>query len=249
MKTADEDLVHSRHYKEAVIPEFWVLVRSLENMSRRWADVTRGDVGAFLNLAGKYALHLRNTYEICQQDVAYNVTLLDYTENIEQVTSYHERDPSRSQRPRAGDDNNDPRAMSSSISGQRLGSMPSHSMAPQEHVSPARPQNISIGTGPPVMVAGAVYQPEHVDSMLPTATNSEVQELPEDLLAISQSLMDQRFAEMDRIITLDDSWFETTAQPADLSSLHVPGWNTAEMSFTDLQGDRSSARGRNWEEM
>jgi hypothetical protein len=82
-----------------------------------------------------------------------------------------------------------------------------------------------------------------------TAANPDVQELPEDLLAISQALMDQRFAEMDRIITLDDSWFEANAQAADISSLHVPGWNTTEMRFTDLQGNRSSATGRDWEGM
>jgi hypothetical protein len=30
-------------------------------------------------------------------------------------------------------------------------------------------------------------------------------------MEISQALMDQRFSEMDRIITLDDSFFETAA--------------------------------------
>ncbi|KAI8717017.1 Fungal-trans domain-containing protein [Fusarium sp. LHS14.1] len=237
-------LAHSRYYNEALMPEFWLLVRSLEDMSRRWAGVTRGESGHFLNLAGKYALHLRNTYEICQQDVTYNPVVLDYTENIEQAMSYHERDQSRPQRPRTRDNNDDLRSMPTSISGQKLGSMPSHPMVPQESVSSTRPQDISTGMGPPIRLTGTVDGPEHVDSMSFTATNPDVQELPEDLLAISQALMDQRFAEMDRIITLDDSWFETTAQAADVSSLHVPGWNTAEMGFTNLQGDRSSATGR-----
>ncbi|EEU38880.1 uncharacterized protein NECHADRAFT_83221 [Fusarium vanettenii 77-13-4] len=235
-------LAHSRYYSEALMPEFWVLVRSLENMSRRWAGVTHGDSGYFLNLAGKYALHLRNTYEMCQQDVTYNLTVLDYTENIEQAMS----DQSRSQHPRTEDNDDDTRAMSTAISSQKLGRMTSLPIAPQGHVPPTRPQNISTGTSPPVRVTGTVGQPENVDTIWFTAANTDVQELPEDLLAISQALMDQRFAEMDRIITLDDSWFEATEQTADISSLHVPGWNTAEMRFTDLQSDRNGVTGREW---
>ncbi|RSL51003.1 hypothetical protein CEP54_011647 [Fusarium duplospermum] len=204
-------LVHSRYYSEALTPEFWVLVRSLENMSRRWAGVTRGDSGPFPNLAEKYASHLKTIYERYQQDVTYTVAVLDYTENIEHAMSYNERGESLSQ--------------------------------------DVPPQNISMATSPAVGVTGMVDQPEHADSMPFTAANPDVQELPEDLLAISQALMDQRFAEMDRIITLDDSWFETTAQATDVSQLHVPGWNTADMRFTDLQGDRGNATGRDWQGM
>ncbi|RMJ12491.1 hypothetical protein CDV36_007853 [Fusarium kuroshium] len=239
-------LVHSRYYSEVLVPEFWVLVRSLDNMSRRWAGVTRGDSGPFPNLAGKYASHLRKIYERCQQDVTYTVRVLDYTENIEQAMSYNERDESLSQDARTGDNSDGPRPVSTSISGQKPGSMPSHPIAPQEHVPPLREQNISTADTSTVGGIGMVDQPAHIDSMSFTA---DAQELPEDLLAISQALMDQRFAEMDRIITLDDSWFETTAQATDVSTLHVPRWDTANMGFTDLQGDRSSVTGRDWQGM
>ncbi|RSL49261.1 hypothetical protein CEP53_009216 [Fusarium sp. AF-6] len=239
-------LVHSRYYSEVLVPEFWVLVRSLENMSRRWAGVTGGDSGPFPNLAGKYASHLRKIYERCQQDVTYTVRVLDYTENIEQAMSYNERDESLSQDARTGDNSDDPRPVSTSICGQKPGSMHSHPTAPQAHVPPLRQQNISTADTSTVGGIGMVDQPAHIDSISFTA---DAQELPEDLLAISQALMDQRFAEMDRIITLDDSWFETTAQAADVSSMHVPGWNTADMGFTDLQGDRSSVTGRDWQGM
>ncbi|KAF2798061.1 hypothetical protein K505DRAFT_346843 [Melanomma pulvis-pyrius CBS 109.77] len=76
-------LIHWRYYEESqVAEEFWNLVESLEEMSRRWGAYSTllTETG---NLSAKYAAKLKELYEICARDNLYRINVMDYTKEID----------------------------------------------------------------------------------------------------------------------------------------------------------------------
>lgn len=62
-------------------PEFWSLMQSLEEMSRRWTAFSERAPGE-RDLFTKYALRLKELYEMCATDESYQINVMDYTNDI-----------------------------------------------------------------------------------------------------------------------------------------------------------------------
>ncbi|KAM5366062.1 hypothetical protein ACJZ2D_010667 [Fusarium nematophilum] len=247
---------HCRYYNEELIPEFWVLVRNLEHMAKRWAGCAADGLRPFLNLAGQYAVHLRRLAERCRKDANFTINVLDYTESMplegNDKTNECYPDPGPHQR---GLDHSDNRQTSGTapVHDPRMESAASQQVSTRATGGEEFPilQSVSPPEGPPALARDPRAVPIMADQRgqagnqpLATVNPGDIQQVPEDLLAISQALMDQRFAEMDRIITLDDSCFE--AALGTNMSLPLNEWNTVNMGFANLQGDGSAPIG-GWE--
>lgn len=75
-------LVHWRYYASNPLgEEFWFLVHSLAELSHRWSS--NSEAAPDTNLAGKYALKLRELHRICAQDESFRLDPMDYTCEIE----------------------------------------------------------------------------------------------------------------------------------------------------------------------
>ncbi|KAH7361319.1 fungal-specific transcription factor domain-containing protein [Pyrenochaeta sp. MPI-SDFR-AT-0127] len=62
-------------------PEFWSLMQSLEEMSRRWTAYSEKAPGE-QDLFTKYAGRLKELYELCATDESYQINVMDYTNDI-----------------------------------------------------------------------------------------------------------------------------------------------------------------------
>jgi hypothetical protein len=61
-------------------PEFWILLQSLEEMSRRWS--ASAEHLCELNIFASYSLSLRRLYEHCNTDESYRIDLMSYTSHF-----------------------------------------------------------------------------------------------------------------------------------------------------------------------
>ncbi|KAK1994620.1 hypothetical protein LX36DRAFT_641127 [Colletotrichum falcatum] len=211
-------LVHWRYYDAELAPEFWILVESMEEMARRW-------VGPVLRekhpqcLSGKYAAQLRELHRKCEADPQFNVDVLGYSSGINsQGCSPAAQTPAFTHQ-----QGNALLAQHSKRTGPPASSSP---MAPSQTtaVSQSRPPPILANQQPQgQMRQGSMVGP--MGSSLPmVGFTPRESDAPDELSAISHMLMDQRFIEMDRIISFDDMMF--TAQTANNGnpSMPVNGW-------------------------
>ncbi|KAK1579652.1 fungal-specific transcription factor domain-containing protein [Colletotrichum navitas] len=208
-------LVHWRYYDAELAPEFWVLVESMEEMARRW-------VGPILRekldqcLAGKYAARLRELHRNCEADPHFNIDVLGYSS----CTSSRACSPA-AQTPTFTHQqgNNTPFAQHSNRMAPRASLS---SMAPNQATaaSQSRPPPIYANQQSPSQLRhGSMIGP--MGSSLPMASfTPRDSDAPDELSAISHMLMDQRFMEMDRIISFDDMMF--TAQTANNGNSGMP---------------------------
>ncbi|KAF9694220.1 hypothetical protein EKO04_008010 [Ascochyta lentis] len=75
-------LVHWRYKPgQQLPPEFWSLVQSLDEMSARW-NCSTGSSPGLHNLFAKYALRLRELYDVCTANATYQINAMDYTSDI-----------------------------------------------------------------------------------------------------------------------------------------------------------------------
>ncbi|KAK1969242.1 hypothetical protein LY78DRAFT_630224 [Colletotrichum sublineola] len=211
-------LVHWRYYDAELAPEFWILIESMEEMARRWVGpVLREKHGQCL--AGKYAAQLRELHRKCEADPQFNVDVLGYSSGIRsQECSPATQSPAFTHQ-----------------QGNALFVQHSNRMAPTASSSPIPPNHttaVSQARPPPIFtnqqtpgqlrqgsMAGIMGSSLSMASFTPRETDA-----PDELSAISHMLMDQRFIEMDRIISFDDMMF--TAQTANDGnpSMPVNGW-------------------------
>lgn len=76
-------LLHWRYRAGNVLSdEFWSLVNSLDEMSRRWRAFAQHNE-SILDLAGKYAASLRNMHDLCIEDGSFHIHVMDYTNEID----------------------------------------------------------------------------------------------------------------------------------------------------------------------
>ncbi|OLN92832.1 putative transcriptional regulatory protein C530.05-like protein 11 [Colletotrichum chlorophyti] len=216
-------LVHWRYSADAELaPEFWTLVESLEEMAKRW-------VGPILRekhsqcLAGKYAAQLRELRQKCETDPHFSVDVLGYSSGISgqgcsplaQTPVFHHQQ------------------------GNALFAQPHHNRmaAPSAPNAMASPQTAPSQPQPPPIFAnqqspnqlrqGSMIGPME-SPMQSTGFTHRDPDAPDELSAISHILMDQRFMDMDRIISFEDMMF--TAQTANPSNAPMPvsGWGQVE---------------------
>jgi hypothetical protein len=171
--------VHWRYYNSELLPEFWSLVESLENMSRRWVGPGRHHL-AESSLAGKYGRQLRQLHQRCVANPDFRIDVLGYSTSITNQGSDGpaEAGISTNHVPINYDDH-----AHAQNSGQTM---------PRNPVENLRYREVSLQRG-------GVHRPEG---------EGAVPETVDELSAISHMLMDQRFLEMDRIISFDEMVFE-----------------------------------------
>ncbi|KAF5988010.1 C6 transcription factor [Fusarium bulbicola] len=180
-------LVHWRFYKTDLAPEFWVLVESLDDFSKRWTGpLSRSKSNS--SLPGKYSAQLRAIHKKCAEDLDYSPDVVGYSTDgfVPQTPGYLREGQSENQ--------HSSQARAGAASGALQNSFDSGS------------QRSILNPGPPG---------SHL-SFLPqiSPTNPGVEHnSPDELSAISTVLMDQDFMQLDRVISFDDMMF--TAQTID----------------------------------
>ncbi|KZL63105.1 fungal specific transcription factor [Colletotrichum incanum] len=210
-------LVHWRYYDAELAHEFWILVESMEEMAKRWVGPILREKHAQC-LAGKYAAQLRELHRKCEADPQFNVDVLGYSSGISgQGCSSAAQTPDFShQQGNAlfAQHNNRMAPPASSPMAPNQATTVSQSRPPPIFTSQQSPGQLRQGSmvgpmGSPMPMAG--YTPRDPDA-------------PDELSAISHMLMDQRFIEMDRIISFDDMMFTAQTANNDNASMPVNGW-------------------------
>ncbi|KAH8895539.1 hypothetical protein GQ53DRAFT_715239 [Thozetella sp. PMI_491] len=167
---------------EGLVPQFWSLKKTLDEMARRWAG-QQEEILASTCLPAKYSRALSELHRLCREDVSFTIDVLGYTSDIEHsgelAVGYFA--------PRAEPTN----------SANTPGQIPT---APAGHLTPAPvvqslPVQLAIGS--------SIQRPAMRDTNRPQRASLGA----EDLGAISQMLLDQQFIDMDRVISYDDGIF------------------------------------------
>ncbi|CRK40971.1 hypothetical protein BN1723_015824 [Verticillium longisporum] len=185
--------VHWRHYDADLSPEFWVLVQNLEEMARRWMGHLREQ--PLPCLAGKYALQLRDLHARCQTNPDTTFDVLGYSDGTLGQTPVTATGADPAVSTQAAQD----------VSPAYNSLLPGESLEPSEQgVSFAMPRFQDLAA------VGSAKTPKPPGPSGLTPQGPEGQ--PDELSTISHMLMDQRFLDMDRVISFDDMMF--TAQTA-----------------------------------
>ncbi|KAB5533357.1 fungal-specific transcription factor domain-containing protein [Coniochaeta sp. 2T2.1] len=184
-------LVHWRYYTSELPEALWLLVDCLDEMARRWRGPGSAQSSASPDraqhrcLAETYADHIRDLHRRCVADGNFSVDALGYSTVIS-------RDPfprqSSTQHTRHEDDTyHQPPDSNGHNSGSALRGLLDHSTSSQDGHYPSTQQ----------VQAAPVQSVEYG-----TPTNDE-------LSNISYMLLDQRFLDMDRVISLENMIFST----------------------------------------
>ncbi|CAH0054239.1 unnamed protein product [Clonostachys solani] len=229
-------ILHWRNDNKKLDPEFWVLVKSLEHMSRRWEGPRTGSIELPPNLAGKYSINLWNLYEKFNAEPNFEINLIYYQDDLFYSGASHT--------PKDIPDRNTQQTHHLGIndagSSQEAPSIPSDLVpvpfddAAGQLVSSSHQQDSSSGRAPSSstihlpLPTPSTHESTHVTvgNGSSFSMNTASPYPPEGLMEISQALMDQRFSELDRIITLDDSFFEAAALAPSMPLLPISEWNT-----------------------
>ncbi|KAM0282036.1 hypothetical protein ACHAQH_003242 [Verticillium albo-atrum] len=192
-------LVHWRHYDADLSPEFWVLVQNLEEMARRWMGHLREQQAPCL--AGKYALQLRDLHSQCESNPDMIFDVLGYSDGT--------LGPSPAVMDRAT-----PIVRPQEAPRTEKEVSPTYNPFPAIEVSLQQTGHEAGFTlqryQDPLTGVGSAKTPKPLVSTGLTPRGPEGQ--PDELSTISHMLMDQRFLDMDRVISFDDMMF--TAQTA-----------------------------------
>ncbi|KAH7159461.1 hypothetical protein B0J13DRAFT_108654 [Dactylonectria estremocensis] len=195
-------LIHSRFYGTTLINDFWILVENLKEMSTRW---TNDSIAQRQSIFGQFALRLQRLYERYQQDPNFQLDVSGYNEDLDlnQVLSLpRERQQEQSRGPLAPNPH------------QRNGHEPFDAGPRSKSV-----QNSLVTSG------------SHSETAARGGSKDWVQPLNnvegDELATISQILMDQRFMEMDRVISFDDMMFTSRPSQTMPTSLNH-SWNVAQ---------------------
>ncbi|RAQ51393.1 hypothetical protein AFGD_012164 [Aspergillus flavus] len=190
---------------------FWTLVRSLDEMSRRWNGnviVMPETTTLTEDLAAKYASKLREMQDMCMQGLGYKINVLDYTQDIDHCN----------------------RKIDPIIEDQAPGSTPNDAtrqsylnlQTQSEHNSqgarkPVENQtNGNLINAAPAMALScpvtSIQLPKNPNNQHQTMYGQEIyspggDQAPCDLGAISQVLLGHQFMDMDRIISFDNGMF------------------------------------------
>ncbi|KAJ5652709.1 fungal-specific transcription factor domain-containing protein [Penicillium longicatenatum] len=185
-------LVHWRYYGSSLPQELWYLINSLDEMARRWLGSTiHGRC-----LASTYADRLRDLHRHCVSAPNFSVDVLGYSTIVSNhapsiASTTSAQSPSNCRRERTQETHNsiatDPLSSAGLVS--------SH---------PLPPWNIGHEILSPGNVHGQLSEP-----VAPVPMGYPNDPPADELSTISYLLLDQRFMDMDRVISLDDMMFST----------------------------------------
>lgn len=209
--------MHWRHSDSEISPHFWSLVCSLDEMAKRWAGPAQAEHQRLQCLAGRYSERLRDLHRKCVAnqsfciDVLDNSTITSAAKGRARVVSVSENDDTYDEAiPVAAaiphkDGAVQPSRMpqtwtlqSATLDNQHMSPLPNQAFSFQAE----RYEGTNCQTAACAPVAGPVtYAPEDVNPM-------------DELSAISHVLLDQRFMDMDRVISFEDNIFNSRAAPS-----------------------------------
>ncbi|KAH7112922.1 fungal-specific transcription factor domain-containing protein [Dendryphion nanum] len=188
-------LVHWRYLCEnEPVQEFWSLVQSLEEMSKRWTALGE-PFPRDHDLSAKYAARLKSLYDVCSKDKSYRINVTGYTNEIDHLNACGSRESKQDGHSNPSEDATAP--------------MDNHWSRDYPSLSRIVPQ-IPMSTQ-------SIHNTDNSGIPGPPTTNnngtSDILHNIEsaDLSVFPQIMMDQHFMDMDRIITFDDgSMFTAT---------------------------------------
>ncbi|RSM03288.1 hypothetical protein CDV31_010564 [Fusarium ambrosium] len=164
---------------DGLSPEFWLLIQSLEAMSKRWV----GLLGPRENLASKYSATLTQLHAQCTQDESFAISIPAYTTEVK-----HSKAPTQGPAP-------SPNGVPS------VRNEPPDVSSPQLRTAYGATEPGSQYT--PVNVSSKAYSLSHSTEPYSGSSGGGG-----ELGMISQMLFDAQFADMDRVISFDDGMFE-----------------------------------------
>jgi hypothetical protein len=190
---------------------FWTLVRSLDEMSRRWngnAMVVPETTALTEDLAAKYALKLREMNDMCMQDLGYRINVLDYTQDMDHC--------SRKTDPIVGDPVpvSNPNGLTRRPY-QYLQAQPEHNFQGGGMPAENQPKGDLINAAPVMALpwpSSPLQLPRNPNDQHQTMYGEEMyfpgrDQAPCDLGDISQVLLGHQFMDLDRIISFDNGMF------------------------------------------
>lgn len=194
----------------------WALVESLDQMACRWLGVGSSSTAHGRCLASTYADHLRDLHQRCIVAPHFSVDVLGYStvisnNHVQSITRSvsSSRTPTGQQNYQSRDDG--PHNTNSAIftnfsttdpaTGANIPCSEPHWGIAKENPSPRHMSNNFVQSGVGTGVATGVTP--DVDYSINCAPPAD------ELSNISYLLLDQRFMDMDRVISLDDMMFST----------------------------------------
>lgn len=191
-------LVHWRYYAGNPLgEEFWFLVHSLAELSHRWSN--NEETSPDTNLAGKYALKLRELHRICAQDESFRLDPMNYTCEIEHGTY------KTSSAASAGNDG----STSTSDLFSHVGDAQSMTSAPP---APKRPDSSRFSDIPGSSISSLAPAASLATPLTSTFPDVDMQALrggvdnidTSDVNTMQNIFLDSQFMNLDRVITYDD---------------------------------------------
>lgn len=200
-------------------PEFQTLLEILHDMARRWSGPHGLGSGRKSNLATKYAQKLGELYARCLADEQYRIDPLGYTTEMDHITSGTGSLDGHEYTQEAGSNNTESSDQMQSRhlrENQQFHQQPGIACAiplgfPRAHES-LQPQNIprytmSPGTGPQFAQFSATSSPENSRAYPREQQQYGSGSSTGEVGMIYQTLMDQQFLDLDRVISYDDGMF------------------------------------------
>ncbi|KAJ6030990.1 fungal-specific transcription factor domain-containing protein [Penicillium herquei] len=165
-------LVHWRYYNGPLPSEFFTLIRSLQNMARRWVGIL-SEKSPNTCLPGNYAIRLQMLYKKSQRNPNFRISIADDSrDGLPPVDSVEWND----------------------LEKEAFLQLPSLSASMQEpHGTHEAELDLSGATN----LTNPTRELFH-----PVSDGSS--EIPNDLLALSESFMEQQFTELERVMRFDD---------------------------------------------
>ncbi|OBR07128.1 C6 transcription factor [Colletotrichum higginsianum IMI 349063] len=207
-------------------PEFWSLVRILDQMASQWAGPHSLEPSRN-NLAGKYSIKLAEMHARCWEDPSFTINVLGYTTEIDHTATFRSSQVYPPAREKCIQHQaNAPRSNTGlGRNGQPVTGF-GHVSAPREDARPTHMDTIVVGqqitANAPVMNPNPNPNPSSSSVLVPSGMEMngvETMHQPGmyhrgsvgsgELSNISQILLDQQFMDMDRIISFDDGIFGT----------------------------------------
>ncbi|KAF4983957.1 hypothetical protein FZEAL_749 [Fusarium zealandicum] len=200
-------LLYWRHCStEAPSPEFWLLIQSLDIMSKRWAGLSY-ELEPRENLASRYSATLVRLHAQCDEDSSFVIRIPAYTTEVKHsaMAPQHSPDFRRPSLRSQGQAYQNPDA-DRWLQNKMPKDPGSSSRIPFTVVGPPAHQETESQYVPGNMAPNAYPLQGMANTQQELYSDSTTSE---DLGMISQMLFDSQFADMDRIISFDDGIFGT----------------------------------------
>ena len=227
--------MHWRVHRQSLSPEFFSLIESLQEISRRWRGYGTHDSAQSLCLATKYSFHLKELHAKCVNEENVGSDLLGYPDvggllpplsipNIHISSLGQTFQGNITGTPKDINHSNRPSLSHHPSANTRSPSMTSHRL-PQQNVSTPTTAALSSefantyvspgGTIHPMTSSSKNLESDHFSGLLPInisnpsfmGQNSAVETVEDELTAMSNLLLGQQFLEMDRVIPFDGTNF------------------------------------------